>query len=249
DLIPAQFVRSFIKSVKGETISNDDLFYDTLTNTIENYTPTDIAKEYLEHDILEGYTKLLTEIKGDEISLELERTIEKRIEEKSELFKARISEITDSILKMPSTERSLYSSELKKVEDLYEQQKWYELNQFITELLIIIETFKKEAVEQVKVKELQRRVSIITGSNTSINDIKKLEAIHTQLMDDMKQCIQHIIQLQRLKKSEINDTRLIKIIDESIEFYYNKIPYPHEQQSQMISFAWQQAIDPLVLEL
>lgn len=249
DLIPAQFVRSFIKSVKGETISNDDLFYDTLTNTIENYTPTDIAKEYLEHDILEGYTKLLTEIKGDEISLELERTIEKRIEEKSELFKARISEITDSILKMSSTERSLYSSELKKVEDLYEQQKWYELNQFITELLIIIETFKREAVEQVKVKELQRRVSIITGSNTSINDIKKLEAIHAQLMDDMKQCIQHIIQLQRLKKSEINDTRLIKIIDESIEFYYNKIPYPHEQQSQMISFAWQQAIDPLVLEL
>ncbi len=249
DKVPAQFVRSFIKSIKGECISNDDLLYDTLINTIENNTPTSIAKKYLHHDMLEGYTKLLTEIESDEIELEVERTIERIIEEKNDYFRKIISNIQLSISELSDLDSELYSGELKGIEDLFEQQRWYDLNHASNDLITLIESFKKDEIERIRAEKLKNRISTLTGHNISSYDLNKLETEHARLMNSLEGNMLHISQLMRLKIPQINGTRLSKLIDECIQYFYKKIPYPKEQQAQMISFSWQQAIEPLTAEL
>ncbi|MDQ1226981.1 hypothetical protein QE443_003142 [Pantoea ananatis] len=249
DRIPSKFLRTSIKIIKGKEITNDDLLNDTLINYFQEVTSTDIAQKYLDNDVLEGYSKLINEIENDDINLDLERSIEKKIEDKIELYEDLIQKCRDEIYKIADSERDLFSSDLLYLSELLQQQQWHELDRRYNEFGLAIESYFKDEKEKTLKNNLITRINIIKGSKTTLSDYNMLIKEHEKLMQSMSSRIQHIKQLERLKNTEIYKLNLEKVINDAIEHFYNVIPYPLEQQSQMISFTWQQVLDPLILEL
>ena len=247
--VPAYYVRTFIKAVKEQQISNDDLLLDALDNVIENHTPTSIANKYREHEMLEGYTKLIGEIENEGISLEVERAIEKEIEDKNDCYNLMIADIEEKINTISLEEKDYYLNELNSLESMIQQQKWYHADLAAIELFNLIEETKRYEVEAFEIEKLQKRISILSGVDTTVKVLRKLKVEHERIMAGMSERLLHISQLEKLKLDDLKGTRLYKVINESIDYFYDSIPYPVETQSQMTAFVWQQAIDPLILEL
>jgi len=247
--VPAYCVRTFIKAVKGQKISNDDLLLDALENVIENNTPTKIANKYREYEMLEGYAKLIGEIESEEINLEVERAIEKELDDKNDYYNLIVSNIEEQINTISIEEKDYHIAELKSLEEMIQQQKWYHADHAAKELINLIDSTKNYEIEKFEIEKLQKRINLLCGINTSSNVLSKLKLEHERVMQEMAGRLLHINQLEKLKLNDLNGTKLEKIINESICFFYDKIPYPSPGQSQVTAFIWQQAIDPLILEL
>lgn len=247
--IPSNFINSFIKSVKKEEVDNDDLLGDALVSISGVNTPTALAKKYYDHDMLEGYSKILTETDSNEINPETERLIERKLEEKNEYYKKKLSDIEQSISSIDDSEKELCNAEYLMITRLLERQQWYQFEFSASELESVIESYKRDSIESKKIAELKERIYLLTGQQSQSNEVEMLISQHAHIVEKMSKKMLHISQLQRLKTLPLAESRLSKLIDECYIYFYDKVPYPEETLSEMISFTWQQAIDPLSIEL
>jgi hypothetical protein len=247
DGVSAFFPRVFSKVLEGKSATHNDIVADVVISELGFNTHSQLSKIYAEKQMFEAFSALTSE-SNQEVSPNIERVVEKDLEELEVVQQAKINVIRKRVKALGSSSEE-FDDTLGRAEVLLNTHQWKKLER---ELLEIDQYISLEESELLEVKEREVLAEKITslGGETSLNESAfmlsvKLEAI----LEKNKPRRLHIEKINKLSFVRNLDESILASVSSCISELDNRLPYPDAQTSDLLSYYFQQAVDPLSLEL
>lgn len=247
DDVSAFFPRAFSKMLEGKAANHSDIVADLIISEIGFNTHSQLSKIYAEKQMFEAFSALTSE-SDEEVPPSIERIVEKDLEELEAIQQSKINSLRKRVDVLGALNHELINS-LDRAEELLIAHHWKKLERELIDVDQYLSLEESEVLEARERNDLAARVNALGGManlNDSISSLKgKLDAI----LEKVKPRRLHIEKVNKLSLIRNLDETLLGAVINCIAELDARVPYPDAQTSDLLAYYFQQAVDPLSLEL
>ncbi|WP_349975973.1 hypothetical protein [Pseudomonas sp. WHRI 8519] len=247
DDVSAFYPRAFCENLEHGIVTYASIIGDTIISEAGFNTHSQLIKLYADKQFFEAFAALVSE-SNEEVPPSIERIVERNIEEIEAAQQAKISLLKQRVDALTSSFNDLTNS-IKKSEELLNTQQWKKLEKELADAeqyLYLAESEDLEAREREAVAARIIKLGRTPGPNDSISSLRSL--LNALIKENQPRRL-HIEQISKLSRVKNLDELLLNKVTSCVSQLDDRLPYPDAQTSDLLAYYFQQAVDPLSLEL
>lgn len=226
------------------SIMYSKIYTDLVIKALNLNSPDNLIKSYLKHNFIDGVQRLISDGSFD-ISPEVERTAERKLEEVSSMVYSEMASLSLSVsIDTDGTLRAL----LQQAKELLEDGHVRRAQALLEEATQVAEELKVRLAEcELKERIIDKLKHLQDNSYDASSSAAELERYYQKQLEGNQLKRRHIFVLKRLEA--VPQPELAAAVIESVESLECYGRYPDAATSETVAFYWEQAIDPLLKEL
>ncbi|WP_141562504.1 hypothetical protein [Pseudomonas syringae] len=245
--VSAFFPRAFSKKLKGKSVSHSDVVADIIISNVGFNTHSQLSKIYAERQMFEAFSALTSE-SDEEVLPSIERIVEKDLEELEVVQQAKINYLRKRVDALGVLNLEIVNS-LGRAEELLSSHKWKKLERDLVEIDQYLFLEESEVLEARERNDLAARINAL-GGIAHINDsVSVLRRKLDVILEEIKPRRLHVEKINKLSLVRNLDEGLLSAVESCITELDARLPHPDAQTSELLAYYFQQAVDPLSLEL
>jgi hypothetical protein len=245
--VSAFYPRAFSESADYGVVTHKSVIGDVIISELGFNTHLQLSNIYAERQMFEAFAALTSE-SSEEVSPSIERIVERDLEELETAQQAKITSLKKRVKALASPIND-FSNSLSKADELLEAHQWKKLERELLEVDQYISLEESEARETKERDALASRIRSF-GEIPDLNDSSAtLRAFLDEILKRNKPRRVHIEQISKLSKVKYLDEPLLSAVLRCVSELDDRQPYPDAQTSDLLAYYFQQAVDPLSLEL
>ncbi|MDY0916208.1 hypothetical protein [Pseudomonas viridiflava] len=247
DDVSAFFPRAFLKKLEGMPVSHSDIVADLIISEVGFNTHSQLSKIYAEKKMFEAFSALTSE-SDEEVLPSIERIVEKDLEELEVVQQSKINSLKKRVDALGVINYEFVNS-IDRAEELLNSHKWKKLERELFEIDQYLSLEEGEVLESRERCDLAARINALGGVGNINDSVSVLKGKLNLILEEVKPRRVHVERINRLGLVRNLDESLLIAVTSCIAELDTRLPYPDAQTSELLAYYFQQAVDPLSLEL